>query len=208
MACIKAQEWIHLHIDRSLDDRDEALLMDHLKDCDVCRKDYEILMSIHQVLQSTDEVDLPSDFHESLMKKIDKRPKKIQNTLFFKQLNIAAVIVFVLVFGLIGMNNLNQEKNSNDEVLEEMLSVSAISEDSMEMNVAVEATKAEDASLSRASNENERSQKATSDNLSQAFSDQDGNDLFGVRYDEGWMIVMVGGIIIIGLLIAYIKLKL
>ena len=209
MECIKAREWIHLHMDRSLDHSNEALLMAHIEDCDICRRDYEILMSIHQVLQSTDEVDLPSDFHETLMKSIKKRPKKRQNILFLKQLNIAAVIVFVLVFGLIGINNLNQNKSfNNDEVSEEMLSMSAITEENSEMNVAMDATEFEDASLSRASNENERSQKATSDSLLLEVDHQYGNDLLGVRYDEGWIIVMVGGILIIGLLIGYIKLKL
>lgn len=208
MECIKAREWIHQHMDKSLDHSNEVLLMAHIEDCDVCRKDYEILMSIHQVLQSTDEVDLPSDFHERLMKKIEKRPKKRQNIVFLKQLNIAAVIVFVLVFSLIGLNNLNQEKNmSNDEVSEEMLSMSAVSEDSGDVGVAMEATESEDASLSRASNENERSQKATSDSLLQEVDHLYGNDLFGIPYDKGWIIVMVGGILILGLLIGYIKLK-
>ncbi|PKM55532.1 MAG: hypothetical protein CVV00_03695 [Firmicutes bacterium HGW-Firmicutes-5] len=207
MECIKAREWIHQHMDKSLDHSNEVLLMAHIEDCDVCRKDYEILMSIHQVLQSTDEVDLPSDFHERLMKKIE-RPKKRQNIVFLKQLNIAAVIVFVLVFSLIGLNNLNQEKNmSNDEVSEEMLSMSALSDDSGDVGVAMEATESEDASLSRASNENERSQKATSDSLLQEVDHLYGNDLFGVPYDKGWVIVMVGGILILGLLIGYIKLK-
>lgn len=209
MECIKAREWMHLHMDNSLDHSNEALLMAHIEDCEVCRRDYEILMSIHQVLQSTDEVDLPSGFHETLMKNIKKRPKMRQNYQFIKQLNIAAVVVFVLVFSLIGLNNLNQNKSSNnDEVSEEMFSMSAITEESDEIDVAMEAAEFEDASLSRASNENERSQKATSESLLQEAEDQYGNDVLGVRYDEGWMIVMVGGILIIGLLIGYIKLKL
>jgi len=208
MACNKAQEWIHLHIDRNLDSSNEALLMAHLEVCDACNKDYEILMSIHQVLHSTDEVDLPSDFHESLMNKIEKSPKKRRNILFIKQLNVAAVIVFVLVFSLIGINNLNQNKGTgDDENLEEMLSMSAISEESSEIEIAMDATEFEDASLSRASNENERSQKATSDSLLEEIDPSYGNDIFGLPYDQGWMVVMVGGIFIIGLLIGYIKLK-
>ena len=209
MECIKAREWMHLHMDNNLDHSNEALLMAHIEDCEVCRRDYEILMSIHQVLQSTDEVDLPSGFHETLMKNIKKRPKMRQNYLFIKQLNIAAVVVFVLVFSLIGINNLNQNKSSNnDEVSEEMFSMSAITEESGEIDVAMDVAEFEDASLSRASNENERSQKATSESLLQEAEDQYGNDVLGVRYDEGWMIVMVGGILIIGLLIGYIRLNL
>ncbi|MDF1618281.1 anti-sigma factor family protein [Petrocella sp. FN5] len=208
MVCIKAQEWIQLHIDRSLDYSNEALLMAHLKECDVCSKEYEVLMSIHQVLQSTDEVDLPSDFHETLMKKIEKRPKKRRSIYFIKQLNIAAVVVFVLVFGLIGINNLNQNKSiHNDEAIEEMFSTSAVSEDTSEVGVAMDVTEFGDASLSRASNENERSQKATSDNLLQEVNNQVDSSLYGARNDKGWIIVMVGGVLMIGLLIGYIKLK-
>jgi hypothetical protein len=89
-----------------------------------------------------------------------------------------------------------------------MFSMSAITEESGEIDVAMDVAEFEDASLSRASNENERSQKATSESLLQEAEDQYGNDVLGVRYDDGWMIVMVGGILIIGLLIGYIKLKL
>ena len=142
MDCNRSNELMSLAIDQMISSDELDQLETHLLSCQHCREDYELLQSIQQNLTmiGTEEADLPGGFHAELMDRIktidldaskhvasDKKVIPFWQRVNRRTMNIAAVMVFTLVFALIGVNNLDRIRQSNDSALME----SATSSESM-----------------------------------------------------------------------------
>lgn len=119
MECKKCQEMISLYVDDALTSEEKKEFDAHIAECSVCQEELEfmqkLLMHVHDL---DDEKELPSDFHGNLMDKID-RIQKTNKVTPMKKLNnirryysaLAAVFVAVLIFGIIGIANLDKFGN-------------------------------------------------------------------------------------------------
>lgn len=96
MLCSEALDCIMLFLDKELDSQNEALLKDHLKECEECRKEYELLRSI---LIKSSEIgkNPPEELREGVMKKIRRDKRK---TLFRTMSAVAAAAVLVIAVTL------------------------------------------------------------------------------------------------------------
>ncbi|OOB79695.1 MAG: hypothetical protein ATN33_05150 [Epulopiscium sp. Nele67-Bin001] len=65
---------LSLYVDDELDEAGIDELEEHLKECEDCKNDLEILMQLKNELEQLKEYELPEHFHEDLMNNI--KPKK------------------------------------------------------------------------------------------------------------------------------------
>lgn len=120
MDCTRAQELMSLALDGQLTAEETTEFNAHLSSCDDCAREYALYESIHMELGSyrEDEAELPEGFHEELMAKIGeitdekvvkptaKKVMPIRKRIPRRYMNVAAAFVLVVVFALIGFNNL------------------------------------------------------------------------------------------------------
>lgn len=76
MDCKKAFEWMSVYLDKQLDKDSSEKLMEHMKHCDYCKKEFEMLKSIIEQLNDIPLVELPQGYHEELMNKIKEIPNE------------------------------------------------------------------------------------------------------------------------------------
>ena len=77
MTCIEALEYISRALDNDLNEEEMAELEKHIEECEYCRKEYEDMKAIYIDIRNEKQYDLPSAFHEDLMKKIRKVWKRL-----------------------------------------------------------------------------------------------------------------------------------
>lgn len=124
MECKKCQSMISLYVDQQLNAEEIKDFEAHIAVCPECKEELEfmqnIMMHVHDL---DDERELPSDFHESLMDKIDSIQTKKEATPINRFTKIrkyysafAAAFVAILIFGFIGITNLdNMSKMSKQD---------------------------------------------------------------------------------------------
>lgn len=144
MDCKRSSELISLAIDQMISSEDSAELEIHLLSCECCKEEYELLQSIQQSLTiiGTEEAELPSGFHTELMQRIKSIEVQAHDEVVTKDksiplwrrvnqkyMNLAAVMVLVVVFALIGVINLDNIRQSNDSaVMEKATSTESMKE--------------------------------------------------------------------------------
>jgi predicted anti-sigma-YlaC factor YlaD len=63
-------------LDGELSQKEKQLVSRHLKDCAVCRKEYEVLKSLDNLLCGFNPIEPSSDFNQRFWKKVDARAAK------------------------------------------------------------------------------------------------------------------------------------
>lgn len=124
MDCNKAQELMSLALDDMLTDTEKQALELHMQQCETCREAYDLYLSIHHELQSVATVEVPSGFHEELMDKLKEDIKQVHKHKRFnyRSFNVAAVIVFVIIFGVISIDYL-EDFRSDIELSDSAVSI-------------------------------------------------------------------------------------
>lgn len=99
MKCNEIRELLSLYIDQMLDESQVKEIEEHLSVCDACRKEYNELMELHELLGHVEMIPVPDAFQFRLKKvlKVEKKKKSQWRILT----SVAAVFaVGVLSFGL------------------------------------------------------------------------------------------------------------
>lgn len=128
MDCNKIQNvMMSLYIDNKLSKKEKSDFEKHIQNCTECSEELEIMKKMLDDVSSLDcDKELPSNYHQNLMSKIEELPKKEQRknkkTGYKLYSRVAAAFVIVVIFGIIGISNLNllnnvsQEKSSAPEM--------------------------------------------------------------------------------------------
>ena len=100
MGCDDYKELISLYFDKELDEKEEKELFEHLTNCPSCRKEFEELKVVMDMLGEIEEEELPEGFHNEVMAKIkaEAKPKK-KKTPWARYTSIAASICAVFIVG-------------------------------------------------------------------------------------------------------------
>lgn len=148
MDCSKVQEMMSLYIDDELSKEERKLFEEHIANCEQCKEELDFLQTmINNVNDVNEEKELPKDFHGNLLAKIDSiNSTEIQTENRINRLNrfrkyytaVAAVFVVVLVFGFIGIANINR---MTDDDLQYDLNKESSKEESMDQDIRDEETK-------------------------------------------------------------------
>lgn len=124
MDCTKVSSIMSSYIDDQLSLEEKKMFEEHIANCDSCKEELDFMVNIlKDVNDLKDEMELPSDFHENLMVEIDKVKSSRKHTSKITKLNefrkyyttVAAVFIALLIFGIIGISNLN--KYTQDDYL-------------------------------------------------------------------------------------------
>lgn len=108
MDCNKAQDLMSLSLDHLLSQEEEQTLQLHIDSCESCKADYDLYQLMHQSLTSEEAASLPDDFHKDLMQRVDdEKVIPMKRRFNYRQFNIAAAIVLVIMIGAIGFGNMN-----------------------------------------------------------------------------------------------------
>ncbi len=100
MGCENYRDLISAYIDGELNETEEKELLDHLNDCPSCRKEYEELKAIVEMVGDVGEEELPENFHNEVMAKLRATavPKK-KKTPWARYTSIAASICALFIVG-------------------------------------------------------------------------------------------------------------
>lgn len=108
MKCIEYRELISAYVDEMLNPQEEEQLITHLKTCQACREEVEILKEMRQMCQQMEEVSLPEGFHEDLMKQL-KREEQVKSPIIkfafrwqYGGALVATMLVGILFFSQLG----------------------------------------------------------------------------------------------------------
>lgn len=112
--CSDFEFLISLYIDNKLGHNEKQELEKHLNDCEKCKKLYEDMNSIISELNNLTELDLPNDFHENLIEKINHENLKIKRINYFKKYSAAAAVFFVVAFVSFGVKIYKNDYENND----------------------------------------------------------------------------------------------
>ena len=100
MGCDDYKELISLYFDKELDEKEEKELFEHLTNCPSCRKEYEELKVVMDMLGEIEEEELPEGFHNEVMAKIKAEAKPQKKRIpWARYTSIAASICAVFIVG-------------------------------------------------------------------------------------------------------------
>ena len=143
MDCTRSQDLMSLALDGQLSEQESKELNQHLVSCPACAEEYSLYQSIRVDLRDMgmDEAALPEGFHQHLMNRIaqetddadvktlaefddvayNKRDKQVIP--FYKRMprrymSVAAVFALVVVFAVIGFNNLGNMRKFSVETMD------------------------------------------------------------------------------------------
>lgn len=127
--CSDFEFLISLYIDNKLGHNEKQELEEHLKNCEKCKKLYDDMNNLILELNNLPELELPDNFHENLIKKINQGNLKFKRINYFKKYSAAAAVFFVVAFVSFGVkiykneyeNNGMTAQNNSVEVKEESL---------------------------------------------------------------------------------------
>lgn len=112
MKCIEYSELISAYVDEMLSPQEEKKLMMHLKTCQACQKELEVLKQMQMMCHHIEEVSLPDKFHEDLMKRL-KAENKVNYPMKFKWQYGGALVATMLV-GILFFNQLGLISSKNE----------------------------------------------------------------------------------------------
>ncbi len=111
MRCNEFYDALSLYFDGELDEAGINEMLDHIRECDECRKAYEDYEKLKTIFESIDDEPLPENGHEKIMSAVrnaGKQPgSKLGKTAFKfnkKFAGIAAVVVVVILVGFAAAN--------------------------------------------------------------------------------------------------------
>ena len=126
MKCIEYSELISAYVDEMLSPQEEEKLMMHLKTCQACQKELEVLKQMQIMYHHIEEVSLPNKFHKDLMKKLNAE-NKVKSPIKFKWQYGGALVATMLV-GILFFNQLDRI-SSKDETTTGYTAANQVAED-------------------------------------------------------------------------------
>lgn len=125
MKCIEYKELISACVDEMLSPQEEEKLMMHLKTCQACQKELEVLKQMQMMCHDMEEVSLPDSFHEDLMKRLksESQVKSLAKFKFKWQYGgalVATMLVGVLFFNQLSMTSFKSESTSESAAIDQV----------------------------------------------------------------------------------------
>ncbi|NLD50300.1 MAG: hypothetical protein GX660_24440 [Clostridiaceae bacterium] len=140
--CNEVKELISMYIDNELDEMDRKNVEKHVESCTECKNELEDLRKMVNFLGSFDEVDLPSDFKETLHEKLVNNKEKMQNrnrfllisnNKYFRAVTSVAAVILI-IFMARGLTNIKMQ-NTPLQLASGKANKSALNNENAENNV-------------------------------------------------------------------------
>lgn len=113
--CTNILNLIPLYIDNMLSDEENDIVCEHIQECASCRGEYEFLKSIMAGAKSLPEIEVPKDFHETLMSKVraEAKGQKLHRHKFSGWRSFAGIAAAAAVVAVSIVSYINLEGNGN-----------------------------------------------------------------------------------------------
>ncbi|KPU42257.1 anti-sigma-W factor RsiW [Oxobacter pfennigii] len=105
MECSKAMDLMSEYVDGILEDNDAQEFQEHLKTCENCRDEYNMLKSIVDDCHQLIDIDLPDDFHQKLHDRLEAEAGRSKKRIFKKHYSVAAAAIILAVSISMAMNS-------------------------------------------------------------------------------------------------------
>jgi len=110
MDCSVSKRLLNLYLDDELDDERKSVLEDHLLDCPDCRRKYESLVDLDNLLAESSLPPAPADLHNGIMDRISNSTMDDGEPVLSGYMQkIAASVVFVVGISLGGVVGLDYQ---------------------------------------------------------------------------------------------------
>lgn len=131
MRCEYVKRYLPLYIDGIDDLNLKKKIEEHLNSCQECSSEYHLLRKIKENISQLEKVELPHDFHENTIKKLEKQKvRKKYNWGYTAKIAMIFVAGFLLG-ALLFNNNYNRFINYYTSSSEQKSSISAASKDKL-----------------------------------------------------------------------------
>lgn len=112
MKCNEAQDYMMKYFDKNINDIEEAQLRQHMKYCTKCSEEFLSLKEIFTDIEQDSVIEPPEDFELQVMSRIEKEAVKYtkpkENAYVYNVLLVAVSFIFVIIFGGILYEAVNQ----------------------------------------------------------------------------------------------------
>jgi len=103
MKCSDAHPLLDLLGDGALDAKDSALVLDHLKSCDACQREWNDLEQLHSSFhEAKDKPQLPTGLMDRISEKLKDEERNQNKRLFRQYAHPLPMVAIAATFGLIG----------------------------------------------------------------------------------------------------------
>lgn len=135
MRCENCRDKLSLYIDNELDKDLAKEVKSHIDECDECKKEYEDIMTIKNMMNDLPQLELPKNFKDDLHKKLietdieddmevislknKKDKKKNKRRVNWKALSGIAAVLLIMVVSLSALGNLGPRMNSKEQAKQE-----------------------------------------------------------------------------------------
>ncbi len=102
---------------------EDETLLEHIRHCDACKKDYELYKMMASELD-IDQYKAPKTLHAAIMKRIPQQ-KKTAGIFYKPYVNVAAVLILVFVFGILGFMRYNLDNTKTESNVSNNLTYSS-----------------------------------------------------------------------------------
>lgn len=117
----KFSEKTYMYLEDQLDEQQKTELLEHIKSCDSCKEEFEILNRVQIEFKELEEAELPEGYHQKLHMKLVKALNKTDNKekkSFISYMNkllpaAAALLVVVVTVKGVSLYNAMTAKNQN-----------------------------------------------------------------------------------------------
>ncbi|MGL4363287.1 MAG: anti-sigma factor family protein [Cellulosilyticaceae bacterium] len=112
MKCEYSENWLNLYVDNELTVEEYNQITKHLKKCNKCKQIVEDILEIKNLLKNTSNIELPSNFHQTLMNSV-KSIKQEQKINIQKSIYKITPMIATLTAASILLISLNSIKSTN-----------------------------------------------------------------------------------------------
>jgi len=124
--CTTVKEILSLYIDNRLDDSQGEAVTRHLAVCEDCKREYEELCLVSELLGEVEELPLPAVFDERLHAALKVKNLEItrefkpvpttikQKTVMWKKISSLVAVFVIGIFGIVLYNNIDSPLNGNE----------------------------------------------------------------------------------------------
>lgn len=109
MNCKETQELISAYIDHECSVQEQMLFEKHILTCEECKVEYEMIQSLVNQLGKVEEVEIPENFHQDLMNKLEMMmpsQKSIWKKINYRSSVIAAALLILVTLAIFGTSTL------------------------------------------------------------------------------------------------------
>ncbi len=116
--CKEILNLIPLYLDNILDNEENLLVEEHIKNCPACQKELDFMSAVMAKTKELPEISVPSGMRQKIIEKAKElnAQKRIKRALYLKRISSGVAVAAVVAISVVGFNGLNKPDTTIDEI--------------------------------------------------------------------------------------------